>query len=131
MAISQGDFPWNEHLFYWQVDNPLIIRGHTDSLPYASGKSYRVIQGFDSRFSHSGVEQFAVDFRMAEGTPVHAAREGVVTHQRRWLVGIAGNDDATVGVYEEVVGHQGVGTQVERAAVGVGVVVLEDIGLAG
>lgn len=51
---------------------------HLYLLPYASGKSYKVIQGFDSRFSHSGVEQFAVDFRMAEGTPVHAAREGVV-----------------------------------------------------
>ena len=47
-------------------------------LPYASGTSYRVIQGFDSRFSHSGVEQFAVDFKMDVGTPVHAAREGVV-----------------------------------------------------
>ena len=47
-------------------------------LPYASGTSYRVIQGFDSRFSHSGVEQFAVDFKMDIGTPVHAAREGTV-----------------------------------------------------
>ncbi|MFB3076990.1 MAG: M23 family metallopeptidase [Lysobacterales bacterium] len=47
-------------------------------LPYASGKSYRVIQGFDSRFSHSGVEQFAVDFRMRIGTPVHAARNGII-----------------------------------------------------
>ena len=51
---------------------------HLYLLPYANGKSYKVIQGFESRFSHSGVEQFAVDFRMTEGTPVHAAREGVV-----------------------------------------------------
>lgn len=51
---------------------------HLYLLPYASGKSYRVIQGFDSTFSHSGVEQFAVDFRMSEGTPVHAARAGMV-----------------------------------------------------
>ena len=47
-------------------------------LPYASGKSYRVIQGFGSRFSHTGLEQFAIDFLMKEGTPVHAARGGVV-----------------------------------------------------
>ena len=47
-------------------------------LPYAGGTSYRVIQGFDSRFSHVGVEQYAVDFKMDIGTPVHAAREGVV-----------------------------------------------------
>ncbi len=47
-------------------------------LPYESGKSYRVIQGYGSRFSHTGLEQFATDFRMSEGTPVHAARDGVV-----------------------------------------------------
>lgn len=47
-------------------------------MPYASGTSYRVIQGFDSGFSHRGAEQYAVDFRMDVGTPVHAARDGVV-----------------------------------------------------
>lgn len=48
------------------------------SLPYAPGRSYRVLQGYGSRFSHNGLEEFAVDFDMAEGTPVHAARSGVV-----------------------------------------------------
>ena len=47
-------------------------------LPYASGKSYRVLQGYGSRFSHRGLEQYAVDFNMSIGTPVHAARAGVV-----------------------------------------------------
>jgi murein DD-endopeptidase MepM/ murein hydrolase activator NlpD len=47
-------------------------------LPYESGKSYRVLQGYGSRFSHRGLEQFAVDFNMSIGTPVHAARDGVV-----------------------------------------------------
>lgn len=55
---------------------------HDDSqvyrLPYAAGRSYRVLQGYGSRFSHTGLEEFAVDFRMPEGTPVHAARAGVV-----------------------------------------------------
>lgn len=54
-------------------DNNYVYR-----LPYESGKSYRVIQGYGSRFSHTGLEQFATDFRMREGTPVHAARDGVV-----------------------------------------------------
>lgn len=48
------------------------------ALPYAPGRSYRVLQGYGSRFSHKGLEEFAVDFDMAEGTPVHAARGGVV-----------------------------------------------------
>jgi len=51
---------------------------HLYALPYASGKTYRVIQGYGSRFSHTGLEEFAVDFDMPVGTPVHAARAGVV-----------------------------------------------------
>lgn len=47
-------------------------------LPYAGGTSYRVIQGYGSRFSHTGREAYTVDFYMKEGTPVHAARGGVV-----------------------------------------------------
>ena len=47
-------------------------------LPYESGKSYRVLQGYGSNFSHVGLEQYAVDFNMSVGTPVHAARAGVV-----------------------------------------------------
>ena len=47
-------------------------------LPYENGKSYRVLQGYGSRFSHVGLEQYAVDFNMSVGTPVHAARAGVV-----------------------------------------------------
>jgi murein DD-endopeptidase MepM/ murein hydrolase activator NlpD len=47
-------------------------------MPYEQGRSYRVLQGYGSRFSHTGDEQYAVDFKMQEGTPVHAARGGVV-----------------------------------------------------
>lgn len=49
-------------------------------LPYESGQSYRVIQGYGSHFSHTGREAFTVDFYMKEGTSVHAARAGVVAH---------------------------------------------------
>ena len=51
---------------------------HVYAMPYAPGRSYRVLQGFGSKFSHTGREQFAVDFDMREGTAVHAARAGVV-----------------------------------------------------
>jgi murein DD-endopeptidase MepM/ murein hydrolase activator NlpD len=51
---------------------------HLYSLPYASGKSYRVLQGYGSHFSHTGLEEFAVDFDMPVGTPVYAARGGIV-----------------------------------------------------
>jgi murein DD-endopeptidase MepM/ murein hydrolase activator NlpD len=55
---------------------------HDDELlyrfPYADEKSYRVLQGYGSRFSHTGFEKYAIDFKMDVGTPVHAARSGVV-----------------------------------------------------
>ena len=51
---------------------------HLYALPYASANSYRVLQGFGSRFSHTGREEYAVDFDMDVGTPVHAARSGIV-----------------------------------------------------
>ena len=51
---------------------------HLYALPYETGRSYRVLQGYGSRFSHTGLEAYAVDFDMPEGTPVHAARAGVV-----------------------------------------------------
>jgi murein DD-endopeptidase MepM/ murein hydrolase activator NlpD len=55
---------------------------HDDSyvyaLPYSAGKSYRVSQGYDGKFSHKGTERFAIDWEMPEGTPVLAARGGLV-----------------------------------------------------
>jgi murein DD-endopeptidase MepM/ murein hydrolase activator NlpD len=51
---------------------------HLYALPYASGRSYHVLQGYGSRFSHTGLEEFAIDLDMPVGTAVHAARSGVV-----------------------------------------------------
>jgi len=64
----------------WTVGDKDAIHDddHLYSLPYSSGKSYRVLQGYGSRFSHTGLEEFAIDLDMPVGTPVHAARAGVV-----------------------------------------------------
>ena len=53
-------------------------------LPFPASRSYRVMQGYYGSFSHA--ETAALDWAMPEGTPVLAAREGVV---------VACNDDAT------------------------------------
>ena len=47
-------------------------------LPYGEGVSYPIIQGYGAKLSHVGAEQFTLDFGMPVGTPVHAARDGVV-----------------------------------------------------
>jgi len=65
---------------------------HDDSylygLPFLPGASYKVTQGYHGGFSHTGPDEFAIDFKMPEGTPVVAAREGVV---------VAVKDDSTQG----------------------------------
>ncbi|NJL14470.1 MAG: DUF1987 family protein [Microscillaceae bacterium] len=45
-------------------------------LPYPSGLRYFVLQGYNGAYSHR--RQFALDFKMPEGSAVAAAREGVV-----------------------------------------------------
>lgn len=51
---------------------------HLYSLPYAAGTTFKVSQGYHGTFSHTGPDEFAIDWKMPEGTPVLAAREGVV-----------------------------------------------------
>lgn len=52
--------------------------GHVYLLPFAAGRMFPVSQGFHGKYSHTGGDCFSIDFKMPEGTPVHAAREGVV-----------------------------------------------------
>jgi murein DD-endopeptidase MepM/ murein hydrolase activator NlpD len=55
---------------------------HDDSviyqLPYAAGSAFRVTQAYNGSFSHTGSNKYAIDWQMPEGTPVYAARGGVV-----------------------------------------------------
>ena len=58
------------------------IAHHDDNflyqLPYAAGMIYRVTQAANGSFSHKGSNKYAIDWKMPEGTPVHAARGGIV-----------------------------------------------------
>ena len=69
MMLSPADEQHTGHYdfsYKWTVGDQNAI--HDDetvyALPYASGKAYRVLQGYGSRFSHKGLEEFAVDFDM-------------------------------------------------------------------
>lgn len=50
-------------------------------LPFKSRKKVFLIQGYESMFSHKGEK--ALDFKVKTGTPVCAARNGVVTAVRK------------------------------------------------
>jgi murein DD-endopeptidase MepM/ murein hydrolase activator NlpD len=45
-------------------------------LPFQPGMKHRIVQGYGGLFSHKNIA--ALDFDMPEGTPVYAAREGVI-----------------------------------------------------
>ncbi|MBL7701151.1 MAG: M23 family metallopeptidase [Ferruginibacter sp.] len=45
-------------------------------LPFEKGTSHRVVQGYGGLFSHKNTA--ALDFAMPVGTPVYAAREGII-----------------------------------------------------
>lgn len=81
LAANSPDAAWRyRYQFHWSPGR--IDAQHDDSylyrLPYASGESFRVLQGFGSPFSHAGRNRYAVDFKMPVGTRVHAARPGLV-----------------------------------------------------
>ncbi len=50
------------------------------SLPYAKGDRHFLVQGYFSRFTHRN--RAALDFKMKPGTPIYAARGGVVTRMK-------------------------------------------------
>ena len=115
-------------------DDELLYR-----LPYESGKSYYVLQGYGSRLSHTGPEEYTVDFKMREGTSVHAARGGLVvkmeeSHSRGcWRAGCGAyanyivilHDDWTTGEYYHLQQNGALVTLGERVETG------EMIGLSG
>jgi murein DD-endopeptidase MepM/ murein hydrolase activator NlpD len=63
---------------FFSLSSP--VTQYTDSylyeLPFEKGSRYRVVQGYGGLFSHKNIA--AIDFAMPVGTPIHAAREGVV-----------------------------------------------------
>lgn len=46
------------------------------TLPYPEGASHLLVQGYNSQFSHRG--RLGLDFKMKRGSPVTAARSGVI-----------------------------------------------------
>jgi murein DD-endopeptidase MepM/ murein hydrolase activator NlpD len=64
-------------------------------LPYQKGEKHVLVQGYNGLRSHNAETQsiYAVDFNMAEGTKICAAREGVV---------IAYKNDSNIGGADKV-----------------------------
>ena len=80
--IRQADSgAWNfRYNYFWNYGN--LDARHDDSvvysLPYFSGTSMKINQGYHGKLSHTGDDEYATDFSFDSDTPVLAAREGVV-----------------------------------------------------
>jgi murein DD-endopeptidase MepM/ murein hydrolase activator NlpD len=71
---------WYDEAFYWAPGNMLALHQANAiyQYPYAQDSYFPILQGFGGGYSHSGASQYAVDFAMPIGTPIHAARAGIV-----------------------------------------------------
>src|SRR5262249_17216294 len=91
LSPVDSDKPWKWSYTYYATFGSLEAK-HDDSwvysLPYAAGQAFRVSQGFHGKYSHTGPNEFAIDWKMPLGTPVQAARDGTV---------VAVKDDSDLG----------------------------------
>ncbi len=80
--------------YRWIIGNKDAV--HDDSyiykLPYKTGTTHRVTQGYNGRATHKDSSQYSVDFAMDEGTKIYAARGGIVVKTK---------SDSDVGGFSE------------------------------
>ena len=60
------------------IENAVHDASWEYQLPFDKSEHYSMVQGFNGGFSHYGESRYAVDFAMPVGTPIYAARGGVV-----------------------------------------------------
>lgn len=63
-------------LFYYSTSVTTIIDKYEYQLPFAKGTRHRVVQGYGGVFSHRNIA--ALDIEMPIGTPIFAARSGII-----------------------------------------------------
>src|SRR5689334_11787118 len=99
-------------IFYFSSGSKVTnnLDSYVYELPFKEGTSHRIVQGYGGMFSHKN--KAAIDFSMSEGTPVSAAREGIVyaykddsneggpfTNERKANYIIIKHDDGSFGCY--------------------------------
>ena len=91
---------WSAAMSREDVELGRIDADHDDGylyrLPYGTDVSFPIIQGYGAKLSHRGTERFTLDFGMPVGTPVHAARDGVI---------VLAEDSHTLGCAREECGR--------------------------
>jgi murein DD-endopeptidase MepM/ murein hydrolase activator NlpD len=75
---KETHFVYNWHYVRGDPINTVPDSNYPYLLPFEHGKKFKIVQGFNGKFTHFGQNQYAVDFNLPEGTPVCAARDGLV-----------------------------------------------------
>jgi murein DD-endopeptidase MepM/ murein hydrolase activator NlpD len=65
-------------LIYFSLSTPVTdnLDDYVYDLPFKGGTKHKVVQGYGGMFSHK--HKAALDFGMPSGTPIYAAREGII-----------------------------------------------------
>jgi murein DD-endopeptidase MepM/ murein hydrolase activator NlpD len=71
--LFESSYGWVKGSAFAKHDDSYVYR-----LPFAVGTNVRVSQGYNGGLSHTGLSAYAIDFSVAIGTPIYAAREGVI-----------------------------------------------------
>ena len=85
LSPVEAGIPWSfNYANSFTIGNNMAVHDDTYiySLPYMAGQSFRVTQGYHGKYSHMGPDDYATDWKMPVGTPVHAARGGVVVKSK-------------------------------------------------
>lgn len=114
--VSAVPKPWLRYQWSGTLGAPDAVHAppRPYRVPYALGSRFRISQAYPSRITHADLEtRYAVDIALPDGTPVYAARAGLVVNVRHdsfrggsdpALLDQANvvyvlHDDGTLGVY--------------------------------
>lgn len=78
--------PWKYNVRYGSFMGDIYAKPEANfayRLPYRTGDTFSVSQGYGGAFSHTENITFSLDFDLPEGTPVFSARGGVVVDMKQ------------------------------------------------
>lgn len=75
---KKASYSFSSSYLFTEGDPSSVPDDYLYLLPYEHGKKYKLSQGYNGRVTHFGSNAFALDFTMDTGTPITAARGGVV-----------------------------------------------------
>jgi murein DD-endopeptidase MepM/ murein hydrolase activator NlpD len=81
LKVKKEDRSWGMKYSYIYYQGSIYAKHndrYTYRLPFKKGESYRLDQGYNGDFSHTGDSRYSLDFNMDIGTEIYAARPGTV-----------------------------------------------------